>query len=219
MTTTWVHIDAIASRIQKRLDAGFVTDEGRVSLNLIRDEVHKVRAWYMGELMKMRWSIPEQYYQRVCCLKVECEEVECEGEKSGEVNLKVKLPALVGKVGRHAIRFLGSSDGSLSFTWKSSNSTFSAYFPFGGKSKEPWFSLAGSYAILHNSPTPNLAYLCVNGLFSNPLDPLIIDCADREKYPICGDDLQVIEDQVVKNLSIIYSRPPDLHNDATPTIQ
>lgn len=209
------HITAMMGRVQKRVASGLVTDEERVSLTVIRDELHKARAFRLGELFRERFSIPAQYYHRICCLEVQCRKEVCDGEESGHTEMAVAIPELIGRVGQKAIRFIGSKGGDLSFVLRSSVNDYSKHFPFANARKSPYAYLENnSTLILKNSPVPNLTYICVEALFGNPDHPLITGCDKSGNYPLPPDELQVVEELVYKSVLEFYRKRQDVVNDA-----
>ena len=213
------NLEHIASRVQMKLLGGVVTDENRFPLNLVEDAVHAARAWYLGEKLSKKFTIPGAYYQRVNCLKIRCEETMCDGIGTGEFRYLVTIPEVVGGLGRAAIRFAGDVNGKISFLPTSTlNPEEGDHFPFVPQKTVPKYFFFGNELELFNLPTPNMKYFMLDAIFANPAHPLIKMCDDTARpYPIPADDIKIIEDLITKDYYYTLLRiRPDLKNDATP---
>ena len=216
MSKAWKSLDAIASRVQEKASGGVHTNIDRVKLALVRDEIHKARAKRLQELARQKkFNIARQYYQKICCLKVICEKIICNGEESGDSRMIVEIPSLIGELDRRAIRFIGTLDGIINFEFRTSEGEdHSAFFPLLERVHEdiPYAILENNMRlILYNSPTPNLEYICVELITDNPEHPLILDeCEEMPDYPIPGDELAVIEHYAYTEVVKIIQMTPDL---------
>jgi hypothetical protein len=209
---SWTALDYITSRIQKRLEGFYITDDTLPQLEVIADEAHKAR----GDIIKAAKFInpPPQYFQKVCCLKVQCEQQMCDGRPTGVKRTFVDLGSgVMGAWGKKAIRFLGV-EGVFSMEWRDSAKDFKSPYM---KSNTAYFTLSGSVAELFNLPTPNVEFVCVEFLSSDPMAALTkseCDDAYEQDYPFPADELGMLEDLVVKRLGPSKGIRPDYQNNA-----
>lgn len=143
-------------------------------------------------------TIDEKYYQKMCCIDVECEENGCtiRGEfiSTGSSTIKITLPPLITDVDWNEISFLGSPEWN-----KFHRKTLDAWIsnednPWtGGK---PIYTVVGSEAYLRNLITPGMRKVCGIFLLSNPVDACDYD-KDVDIYPIPSEyklELLVLKD-------------------------
>jgi len=200
-------LHAISSRIWEEIQGGWIYDDERINIKLIKDKVHVARAKVIGEYFRKRIYIDTSYYQQ-CCLDVICQSV-CDSPHKEYV---VKLPQLIGTVGRRNIKFLGTVDRQLSFENKDTFIDYTTSIPFSGDAS-PYFTRVDNFAILNNLPTPNPKKLLLVALLSDPLD--CGDCDEDSPYPIPGGEfLSDIERQVMMDLSgfLVQRRIDKVHN-------
>ena len=200
-------LDAIASRIWEEIMGGWIVDDGRFNIILIKDKVHVARAKIVAEHLRNRIYIDASYYQE-CCLDVICRSV-CDSPHKEYV---VELPQMIGTVGRKNIKYLGTVDRKNSFENRDSFEDYTANLPFSGK-PSPFFVRIDSFAVLKNLPTPNPKKLIVVGLFSNPFE--CDDCTEDSKYPVPGGEmLEDIHRRVMMDLSqfLVQRRVDKIHN-------
>lgn len=217
MSKEWKSLGFIASRIQKKIEGGLVTDDSRMQLEVIIDEVHKARLEILYELKKSTKSLSAGFFMKLCCMKVKCSEFKCEGVPSGMVDTYIDIPKLVSSYDKNCIKYLGTSDYEIPFSYSSSRTKKIA--PFTPNKKEPYYSLDwnDNKAILFNLPTTNLTYLCGEFLVENPQDALLnSECSDLDEieYPLPGEFIGRLEDLVFKRLVPKKQVIPDVQNDA-----
>jgi hypothetical protein len=200
-------LHAISSRIWEEIQGGWIYDDERINLKLIRDKVNVARAKIMGEHFRKRLYVDTSYYQQ-CCLDVLCEQV-C---KSPHKEFIVKLPQLIGTVGRKNIKFLGTVDRKVSFENRDSFDDFTGSIPFSGNAS-PFFTRVDNFAILKNLPTPSPKKLLLVAMLSNPLE---CDACDiNSPYPVPGGEfISDIERMVMMDLSgfLVQRRIDKVHN-------
>jgi hypothetical protein len=211
----WQNLEFIASRIQKKLEGGVVTDDSRIDLDIIKDEIHKARAEWLGLMAQKSLSLPSVYFQKISCLKVICEELSCDDIPSGMFQTYVNLPSsLIGAWGKRSLRVVENIDGSIKFDWARTNYAL----PYGGKKKGTYDVENNSKLIFKNLSCP-LAYVFIEGLFSDPFQAINASgCPNWDsEYPIPADDLGRIEDIVFKRMSPQKQYRHDTKNDAQAT--
>jgi len=214
----------IASDIELSAFGGKPSDDlWDVNFDWICHQVNKGRAAAVGELQRTQLeNIPGQFYQRLCCLEVQCETIECAGKSSGIVQRYIKLPTSLLGLGVHSVRYLGAGEDSfeeLSFEIRSGGNRLNvhAYAPFVGTTVQmPYAVITESNRIdLKNMPPQfaNTKYLCGELLLDLPVDSSGNYCIDKE-YPMPGD----LVDRVVKNvyfsINKMREKRQDQHNDS-----
>jgi hypothetical protein len=211
----WQNLEFIASRIQKKLDGGVVTDDSRIDLDIIKDEVHKARAELIGLMAQKSLRLPHVYFQKISCLKVVCEELVCDGIPSGVFQNYVNLPSsLIGAWGKKSLLAVGNIDGLIKFDWSRSNYSM----PYGGK-KQGTYDIENNSKLIFTNLSCPLAFVFIEGLFTDPLAAINASgCPNWDSpYPVVGDDLGRIEDIVFKRMSPQKQIRHDTKNDAQAT--
>lgn len=188
-------IYSIISRIQERLSNFQVTDES-IDLQLIEDTCHIVRLQLLDRSKRQK-----TFYQEICCLPVECEDVKC-GDLILEQVKVINLPNF-------------SETFSLSARAIGFNSD-SSYFYLGQNRPSPRgrrlqnlnmnsFTTIGDNKIVIFDSSP-IEFLCVRGVFDNPYDSKILSCSGdknpykEEPYPMDGSMYALLEDTVFRLL-------------------
>lgn len=200
-------LDAISSRIWEEIQGGWIYDDERVNLKLIRDKVHVARAKVVGEAFRKSLYLQSSFYQE-CCLDVTCERV-CD---SPHKEYRVELPQLIGSVGKKNIKYLGTVDRKIAFENRDSFTDNTADIPFNGGAK-PFFVVVDNHAVLQNMPTPNPKKLLLVALLSNPLE--CDECVVDGPYPVPGGEfISTIERHVMMDLSgfLVQRRIDKVHN-------
>lgn len=206
-------LHAISSRIWEEIQGGWIFDDERVNVKLIRDLIHVYRANIIESLAQTKLSLSTAFYQE-CCVEIECREA-CSGAPVKEEY--IKLPSLIG-TGAHSIKYLGTVDRKISFERRESFSDYTASFPFKKTSKSPYFVLVNNNeAIIKNKPTASASKLIVLGLFSNPL-ACKGNCDLESPYPVPSTDvIKTIEEMVLKRLAaFMIQRRVDKQHNANP---
>lgn len=207
----WNNLEYIASRIQKKVEGGIVTDDSRIDLDVIKDHIHEARAEILGLMKKQTLHLPNVYYQKISCLEVKCEEIVCDGIGSGVYQYYVDMPSsLIGAWGKRSIKRVSNVDGSLKFSWQGAGNTL----PFGGN-PDATFDIEGKKMIL-NFNTCKTKFIFIDGLWSDPLKAIgASGCPNwNSEYPIAGDDLGKITDIVFKRMMPQKQVRHDTKNDA-----
>jgi hypothetical protein len=207
-------LHAISSRIWEEVQGGWIFDDERVNLKLIRDKIHVARAKILGETLRQNLFINSAFYQ-TCCVDVECE-LPCEGAPIESTELVAKLPALIGSVNHRGVKYLGTVDRTTSFERRNSFEDFTQSLPFSGCPAPFYVITDNNKAIIRNSPTPDLKKLIVVALFTDPLACNV--CSIDDPYPVPGGEvIKDIEGMVMMDLSnFLVRRKIDKQHNANP---
>jgi hypothetical protein len=195
-------IEAIASRIQKEVTGGVVSDDevtGGPSLSLIKDMVHVERDAIIG-MIKKNSFIQDDFYQRICCLEVKCEDESCYAE-TGLSKPYVEIPSIAQSIGIKAVKYIGTDNIKY---WNGKvyrNEKFN-------------YIIQGQKIILSQMDF-GVKYLCVEAVFYNPEAAFSICGSNEEKPYSCPNEyLTHIEQRVVARLRNLKAMPRDIQNDA-----
>ena len=200
-------LNAISSRIWEEVQGGWIYDDERVNVKMIRDLVQVTRAEYIEQLAMSKMSIPAAFYQE-CCVDVKCGSV-CEGSPVTEEY--VDLPSLLGM--SKPIKYLGTADRKLSFDKRETVEDFVSSLPFVSKPSPYYFLVDNNKAIIKNKPIASLKKMIVVGLFADPLS--CKECDLDSPYPVpSAGILNAIEQNVLKRLAgfMIQRRIDKVHN-------
>lgn len=200
---------AITDRVFQQLEGGFVSDDSRLNIDLVRDKVLSVWAKAI-ERKYGSWvgALPDQLYQR-CCIELECAEI-C---GSGLARLSGVIPKLFGMLGSKNLRFVGTVDGTAYERRKSSGKRFELYQPFA--QVRPSYRIIGDNIELHDAPM-GLGVIVVEGVFIDPA--MCPPCREDDQIflplPDIHDDIEI---KVMQELQQIWMmRKVDTRNDAKP---
>ena len=164
--------------------------------------------------------IDQRYYQRMCCLELECHRFGCTVDgvfvPSSSVIWEVKLPSLVAGVGDLDILYLGTDQIGTDYVNEGFiRKNFIGWQNLSGNmwtGTKPHFTTVGQYAYIKNPPTSDFKFLCIIALLDNP----IAACDwndDSMEYPVPDDyKLRLL---MKKDILSTYGLPQDKINDAT----
>lgn len=191
------------------------SDDLAVPALFIKKKINDVRAKLIMQLA-LQGRLDDSFYQRVCCLDIECQEQGCtiDGTFYGTGNLlyKIELPALIPIVGISSnIRFLGSNE------WKPFSSASLDKWRTSGDHplalNEPIYTIVGKDAYVKNLITQSMKKACGVLLYMDPLTA----CNYNElvdNYPV--PDPYALSLLVVKDLMSVGIKP-DVQQDANDT--
>jgi hypothetical protein len=192
------------------------SDDLSVPEDFIANKIHVVRTMLISQLAK-QGRLDDSFYQRVCCLDIECEMQGCtiEGEffETGNLLYRVELPELITDIGLNKnIRFLGANDWVGKFNsasldkWRTNE-----HHPL--LANNAIYTQLGKYALLKNLITPGMKKVCGALLLVNPLSACNYDEL-VDNYP-CPDQyklsLLVVKDMMSTGIK------PDILQDASDT--
>lgn len=206
-------LPAIIDSIKLSLANYNVVDDFKLDNEFIGDKVNDVRAILIHDEMNQKKAVDDLYYQRTCCLRIELnanKSCEPECQPTGINELYVTLPPLITRVGWANIKYFGHIDMTKNLTRKS----LSGYLA--GKharwsGKNPFYTVVSqTTAIFENLDCP-LEYLCMVGLFANPVDVCDYNIS-TDYYPV--PDPHKLELIVKQDILATYMIPRDEKNDA-----
>jgi hypothetical protein len=207
-------LHAISSRIWEEIQGGWIYDDERINLKLIRDKIHVARAKLLGEYMRKALAVNSAFYQQ-CCVDVKCEKL-CADAPNAATELVVEIPALIGSVNHRGVKYLGTIDRKVSFERRDSFEDFTSHIPFSGPPSPYYVLLDNNKAIIKNAPTPNPKKMIVVALFNDPL--ACDECTIDGPYPVPGGEMiKDIEQMVMMDLSnFLLRRKIDKQHNANP---
>jgi len=101
-----------------------LTDDIDISEEYVKKKVNDVNVRLIEEASKQGENL-DNYYQKICCVEVKCEQTSCEINgvqmPSGDVVWYADIPALNSKIGYKNIIYLG--DASMDNGWKRTSFT------------------------------------------------------------------------------------------------
>lgn len=206
----------IISMVQEELANFHLTDDFEIHPKYLVELANTMRASLIKEEIREK-GINSMYYQRVCCLEVECHRMGCTIDgvfvPSSSVIWEVKLPPLVQEAGDKAILYIGTDE----FKQGWAPLSFAAWMSIEGNQ---WTSLMASYTRIgesvwiKNAPTSDLKYICAIVLMLNPTDAC--DWNDETtQYPV--PDVYKLKILMKKDILSTYGLPKDKQHDATDT--
>jgi len=195
------------------LSAFNLTDDFEIDAEIIKDKINDVRSVLIAEEWKAK-MLDDQYYQKVCCLEIKCEDVACNVAgvpmKAGQKQYYVELPALNNRIDWDNIKYLGTIDMANNFN----RLTLSGMLSSDGNrwtAKDTFYTVINDRAILKNLPTANTRFLCLVGILDRPNQ----SCDwlnDDTDYP-CSNVLK-LEMLVKQDILSAYGLPKDKLQDS-----
>lgn len=206
-----VTLAEIGFSIRNQVKGFFSSDDERIDIEFIYKKVKDVRSLLIRELSNSRDPMDPALYQEICCLEVKCEEVVCNGIKSGVKQFYIELPFIENI--RNAIAFLGTADRKIQFKERSyMGKLFGHAATWTGNT--PYFTIVDDKAILGNLPTTGLKFLCLVAILEDPLNERCYLRDENEHYPIPSNMVHQLELIVIKQLMSVLQLPTDLKNNA-----
>jgi hypothetical protein len=186
-----------------------IYDDARLNKRLVRDKVLVARANILSKyLSKQLGSIDGSYYNQ-CCFEVSCQPV-CPG--APVTVLRGTIPAVLGQLGKRAIKYLGTVDGKTPFERRDESYTdMKSYVPMGCGGKDPYYNLTGAKVDVFDPPTDNTTNLMIRAVFA---DPFACGCPEDDIF-VPADHIDEIEQQIKIDLStFLMQRRIDKMNNA-----
>jgi hypothetical protein len=201
----------IGFSIRNQVKGYFSSDDERIDIELIYKMVKQTRSTMAKNRYKEVGSVDELMYQEICCLKVNCKEIVCNGIPSGEQEYYVDLPILEDIYGN--IKYFGSGDKKYSFTEKTfRGSLYAKNSPY--THSLPYFTRIQNRAILGNMPTPDMEFVCIIALLADPLNGGCYLLDESNDFPLSSNMIHELELICIKQLLSTLQIAPDNKNDA-----
>jgi hypothetical protein len=206
----------IIESVLEELHNFHVTDDNEIPYEYLVDKAVDMRQTLLKEEFNARKGLLDQgYYQRVCCLEVECHRQGCTVDgvfiPSSSIVWEVKLPPLIKGVGWKDILYFGTDMFKSGFT----RMTFTNWSEIEGNlysGTMPAFTMVGNSLMLKNMPASDLKFLCAILLLSNPVDACNWQ-EDTSEFPVPSDyKLQMLMKQ---DILASYGIPKDKQHDGT----
>lgn len=191
-------IFSIISRIQFRLSNNVVSDE-TIPLQLIEDTCNVTRL-----ALAKKVSNKEKFYQKICCLPVECETVECDGMVLENIQV-INVPNIALDFNIDIFTLSVKDKRNYIYLGKNKNKP-SSKSRLSRQLKQRSFTVLDENKIVVYDDDP-IEYLCVSAVFVNPYDALILGCSDIKTprkdmdYPMPGSSILKLEELVYNRLT------------------
>lgn len=201
---------AMTDSVFQQLEGGWMSDDTRLSYDLVRDKILRVRAELIGKVFASRIGIlPDSLYQR-CCIELTCIE-QC---SSGLYRLSGKVPGLLGLIGDRSIRFVGTVEGKSFERRRTSGKRYELYQPLATINTS--YRITGDDIELYDAPL-GLGIAVVEAILADPstCPPCVDD--DQLIVPLPADMLDAVEVQSLKELEQLWLMPRDKRNDSSPS--
>lgn len=206
-------LNKIINSIAESLTSFNLTDDFNIDFEIIADKIHDVRNSLIYDDWKAR-MMDDAYYQKVCCLEVECETITCDlggiALKSPRQQFYVDLPGLNNRIEWDNIKYFGTVDMQNNFNRK----TFDGLLSLKGNrwtANQPAYNIIGNRAYIENLPTSGTRFLCLVGVLDNPTTACDWE-TDESLYPV--SNIIKLEMVVKQDILSAYGIPKDKINDA-----
>lgn len=191
---------------------GYVpSDDRRLRKRFLDHVIRSVRSELIKDVARSGIGLAQDYYQRICCLEVLCDEIVC-GQYRVPVNTRyLSIPNIENIPFNPS--YLGPADGKTPFR----RIPFSQ-FPFytGGSfaKKEGAFALQGDKAFLHFPSGLKANSLCIYAILTDPTEDTCITLTEKDQYPIPQNMIHKLEIIALKQLLSTLPIKADEINDA-----
>ena len=210
-------LSEIGYSIKNQVSGFVISDDSVVDIYLIFHLIRQYRSTLIKEEFLQHKRVSDGLYQTCYCLEIQCREIECDGESSGESEYYVDLPALEHSIGWNNIKYFGSLDGRTPYYRRNHQG-----FLYNGESEftphNKIFTVIGNEAILNKIPSKSAKYISMTAVLEDPLkcrnkkcDVATLD----DPYPLPSHMITKIEMLVIKQLASALGINPDPVNDAT----
>jgi len=204
----------IIYNIKEKLSAFKLNDDFKLDDEYIKGKVNEWRSTLITELYDNRKAIDGKYYQRICCVEVDCYKLGCSiggtFYYSGELIWRADLPERITEIGDLDILYFGKDDFKRSFGRKS----FDGWVNNKGNLRTgllPIYTIVGNEAYFKNLPTHGVKFLCLIVLLKDPTSA----CnwlTDETEYPV--PSATKLEMLIVKDIVSLWGIAQDKMNDA-----
>lgn len=210
-------INKILYSIIESLTGYDLTDDFKIDPEYILDKIHDTRASMIAEEWRNK-MLDDAYYQKVCCIEIECTETTCTvggvSLPSGTKEFYVDLPGLNNRIEWDNIAYLGTVDMNNNFNRK----TFDGLMALQGNrwtANQAAYTIVGNRAFIKNLPTSGTLFLCLVAVLDNP----VVACDYNEEtnpYPV--PDAIKLELRVKQDILSTYGLPKDKQQDSQEAI-
>jgi hypothetical protein len=197
--------------IKNRLEGFLPSDDSVLDPEYIADRISLARSELVRKLENQKVPIDDDFYQKVCCLEVKCEDTIC-GKYDIASHFYVDVPATIAI--STGIKYFGTASLGNGFQYTSNSGFINNQFSQIA-SRGSYYTFVGGRAYVRNLPTPETTYLCMIAILDNPLADKCPGLSYDEEYPIPGMYVQEVEDMVVQMLLPSMAILADQVNDAS----
>jgi len=203
----------IGFSIRNQVKGFFQSDDERIDIELIYKMVRQIRSVLIRERYKETQTVDDQMYQRICCIEVQCRNIQCNGVDSGVIEYYAEIPSLES-LGGIEIKYVGTADMLHEFKYRNwSAKLYGDYSPWTGN--KPFYTQYDSQMILGNMPTKGMKYICMIVLLDDPIGTGCYLLTENDQYPISGNMIHQLELIAIKQLMSSLKEIPDMKNNAS----
>lgn len=202
----------LRSSIRGQIRGQVPSDETRYRDRFLDHEIRAVRSQLIKEFARRNVGIPNDFYQRICCLEVQCDQIICNGVPLPHNTPYIQLPSLENVPFNPA--YIGTVDGR----WQFSRIPFTSFHFYTGGSfnrMQPAFALIEDKALLKlPHQLAEVKTLCLYGILEDPTEDTCITLTENDPYPLPNNLVHQLEIMVLKQLMSTLSIPADTENSS-----
>ena len=191
-------LEQIASSIKNQLKD--LSDDTDIETSLLHDKIHDKRATLTEAYYRKYKKLPSGLYQTLCCLKVSCVPIICEGIDSGDSELQVEIPPLMTIAGEVFVTYFGTTDFKNNFSLLGDNAEMFSNGSLHGGNETMYVMRDLDTWVIFNEPTDGLTYVCIRGILSNPLNSPCKDTNITTTYPMPLSFVDAVERMIIEEL-------------------
>lgn len=204
-------IQRIIYSVKEAVTNFHITDDFRIEDEYLIHLANTIRSSLIDEEFKSR-KLSDEYYQRYCCLEVECVKESCVLDgltvSSENVLYYADVPSLKKGIGWDNIKMLTAEDvifsrlNFMSFKMQDNRQY--------GLSM-PTFTLIGNRVYLRHLPTTGTKFLCIVAILEDPLIAGLCDMDSDDEYPV--PNVMKLEYLMKRNVFESLNLPVDVINN------
>lgn len=203
-------LQELRSSIRNQCIGQVGTDDTRLRARFIDKLIRDKRSVLIKRSGDRGLGVDQAYYQELRCLKIQEDEIVCEGYRSGVRHKYVEVPALESFPG--SVAYLGTVDGKTQFMGRGLTAFLNA-IPGRFCHKKPVYSVIGDRAYLKFIPH-DLKVLRLFAVLEDPSKNTCITDFEVTMYPIPNNQVHTLEVMAIKQLLATIPIEPDTTNDA-----
>jgi hypothetical protein len=187
------------------------SDDRRLRKRFVDHVIRSVRSELIKEISRKSAGLSQDFYQRICCLDVLCDEIVCGQYKIPLKTRYLQIPQLESIPFNP--QYLGPADGRTPFT----RIPF-GQFPFytGGsfRNRAGAFSIVDDKAFLHFPVGLNAASMCIYGILEDPMENSCVTLKEDDPYPLPQNMVHKLEIIALRQLLSTLPIQADAVNDS-----
>jgi hypothetical protein len=203
-------LEQLRSSITGQVRGQVPSDDGRIRKRFVEHVIRSVRSELIKELARKGVGLSQDYYQRICCLEVLCDELVC-----GQYRVPLKTQYLaIPQIESIPFNpsYLGPADGMTPFR-KIPFGQFPFYTGGSFRKREGAFAIMDNKAFLHMPSGLHAKSLCITAVLEDPMEGSCVTLKETDSYPLPQNMVHKLELIAIKQILSTAAVKADEVND------